>query len=56
MAVGEGVCLCYLVSEFIHVVLQASLVVRLLAHLHQDVKIAVLFSQSRHPLILTQLH
>lgn len=46
----------HLVSKLGHVVLQAALVVRLLAHLHQDVKVAVLLSQRRHPLVLTELH
>lgn len=46
----------HLISELGHVVLQAALVVRLLAHLHQDVEVAVLLSQRRHPLVLTQLH
>lgn len=46
----------HLIGELGHVVLQAALVVRLLAHLHQDVEVAVLLSQRRHPLVLTQLH
>lgn len=46
----------YLVCELGHVVLQAALVVGLLTHLDQDVEVAVLLSQSCHPLVLTQLH
>lgn len=45
-----------LVCKLGHVVLQAALVVRLLAHLDQDVEVTVLLSQSCHPLVLTQLH
>lgn len=46
----------YLVSKLCHVVLQAVLVVGLLRHLNQDVKVTVLLSQDCHPLVLSQLH
>lgn len=45
-----------LVGELGHVVLQSVLVVSLLTHLDQDVKVTVLLCQCRHPLVLTQLH
>ena len=43
----------YLVGELGHVVLQAALVVRLLAHLDQHVEVTELLRQSGHPLVLT---
>lgn len=46
----------YLLCKLGHVVLQAVLVVGLLAHLDQDVKVAVFLCQRCHPLVLTQLH
>lgn len=46
----------YLVCKLGHVVLQPALVVGLLTHLDQDVEVAVLLGQSRHPLVLAQVH
>ena len=52
----RGQMCVYLVGELGHVVLQAVLVVRLLAHLDQHVEVAELLGQSGHPLVLTEFH